>query len=265
MIDNSRLLNARELSRPQPGVSIDWMSILALAGGLLLWEAIGWLLDFAFLPPFSRVVQTSLRMILEGTIVASLTASLSGLALGYGFAAAGGVLLGTLMGRFPPIEHFFDVYIQAFLAAPTLIYVPILFALFGISRASQIAVVFLYAFFIITMNTMAGVRKVNPEWIEMARSFGASEWHLFWAIMLPASLPLVLSGLRTGLGRAVKGMINGEMFIALIGLGALIRRYGGRFDAERVLGILIVVIAMALLLTFLFGIVERRLLKWANQ
>jgi NitT/TauT family transport system permease protein len=257
--------------RPWQGASrrlaprLDWLPLCSLVGGMLVWEALGRLLDFPFFPPFSRVVQASLAMIREGEIVANLAASLTSLALGYTAAALAGVLLGALMGHYAQLEYFFDLYVQAFLAAPTLVYVPLLFALFGVSRASQVVVVFLYAFFVISASTMAGVRRVNPEWIEMARAFGASERQLFWRVTLPASLPLVLTGLRTGLGRAAKGMINGEMYIALIGLGALIRRYGGRFDAERVLGVLLVIILVTLLIMVVFGRVERYLLRWVDR
>jgi NitT/TauT family transport system permease protein len=250
--------------RFRPASRVDWLPMLSLIAGVIVWEGAGRLLDFKFFPPFSRVLSASLAMIANGEIVTNLAASLSSLFIGFTLAAAGGVLLGALMGRYPLIEHSFDIYIHAFLAAPTLVYVPILFALFGVSRLSQIAVVFLYAFFIITVNSMAGIHKVNRDWIEMARSFGATERQLFWRVMLPASLPLILSGLRTGLARATKGMINGEMYIALIGLGALIRRYGARFDAEHVLGVLLILILVTLVLMSLFALIERRLLKWVD-
>ncbi|MFQ5855414.1 MAG: ABC transporter permease [Anaerolineae bacterium] len=238
--------------------------VISLLVGLAGWEILGRLLDFPFLPPFSVVLRASWELTVSGEILGNLSASLVSLVVGYGLAATLGLTVGALMGRYRKVEHLLDVYLNAFLASPTLIWVPILFAFFGVSRLSQIAVVFLYSFWLITANTLTGIRTVDGSLLEMARSFGATERQLFWKIMLPGALPLIMAGLRIGMGRAVKGMINGEMFIALIGLGALIKIYGGRFDAARVLGILIVIIAVAVVTTSLVQALDRRVTRWAD-
>lgn len=243
----------------------DVLSLAAMGVGLAAWEVFGRWLRFPFLPPFSEVVGAAIEMMGSGEILPSLAASLTSLAIGYSLAVVCGVPFGMMMGRYPLVEHVFDLYIAALLAAPPLIFTPILFALFGVSRASQVSLVFLYAFVIIVTNSMAAIRGVKPEWIDMARSFGISERALFREVMLPASLPLVLSGLRTGFGRAIKGMINGEMFIALIGIGAMIRRYGGRFDTVRVFAILLIILCVTFVIMALFDVLERRLLHWADQ
>jgi NitT/TauT family transport system permease protein len=189
---------------------------------------------------------------------------LSSLAVGFGLAVAVGLPLGALMGRYRAVEHLFDLYLYAFLATPNLIYVPILFALFGVGREAQVALVFLYAFFVILANTMTGVQASDAALEEMARSFGAREPHLLRRVVLPGALPMVMAGLRLGMGRAVKGMINGEMFIALTGLGALIRTYGGRFEADKVLGVLLVIVALAVAAVGLVQALERRMTRWAE-
>ena len=239
-------------------------TVFALGAGIVLWELAGRLLQFNFLPPFSRVLGTTFSMIQKGQILPPLAASLAALAAGYGLAVSLGIGLGLLMGRYRKIEYIFDPYINLFLATPKIALVPILFALFGVHRSVQVAVVFLSAFFIIVVNTMSAVRTVDATYVEMARSFGARESQLFWKVLLPGSLPLTMAGVRLGMGRAVKGMINGEMFIALFGLGALLRKYGSRFDAERVFAILLVVVAVALVCTSLVRVVERRLTYWTE-
>lgn len=237
---------------------------ISLLAGMAGWEILGRLLDFSFLPPFSVVLRASWELIVTGEILGNLSASLVSLVVGYGLAAVLGLTVGALMGRYRRVEYLLDVYLNAFLASPTLIWVPILFAFFGVSRLSQVAVVFLYSFWLITANTLTGIRTVDESLLEMARSFGANERQLFWKIMLPGALPLIMAGLRIGMGRAVKGMINGEMFIALIGLGALIKTYGSRFDAAKVLGILIVIIAVAVITTSVVQAVDRRATRWAG-
>jgi NitT/TauT family transport system permease protein len=238
--------------------------LIAIALALVIWEFLGRALHFPFLPPFSRVLAAGWELTLSGKILANLAASLASLALGYTLAAVLGVAVGALMGRYRKVEYLFDPYVNAFLASPSLIYVPILFALFGVSRASQVAIVFIYAFFIIVVNTMTGIRMVDGALLEMARSFGAGERQIFWRVMLPAALPTTMAGLRIGMARAVKGMINGEMFIALIGLGALLRTYGGRFDAEKVLGILLYIVAVALIGAGLVQAIDRRVTYWCE-
>ena len=243
----------------------DFTSATSLVAGILLWELAGHLLGFAFLPPLSEVLRATWRLTLDGELPVCLSASLLSLLAGYVLAVGFGVPLGLLMGRFRTVEHLLDPYFSAFLAAPSLVYVPVLFALFGVSRLTQVSVVFIYAFFVIATNTMSGIRSVKRTHVEMARSFGASELALWHRVFLPGALPLIAAGLHLGLGRGIKGMINGEMLIAFVGLGALLRRYGGRFDAADVLGILVVVVAVALIGDLLLRRVERRLVHWPDQ
>jgi len=241
------------------------ISLVVLAAGLVVWEIAGRALHFNFLPPLSAVAAASWELIRSGEVLGHLAVSLSSLAAGFGLAVAVGLPLGALMGRYRAVEHLFDLYLYAFLASPNLIYIPILFALFGVGRQAQIALVFLYAFFVIVVNTISGVRASDAALEEMARSFGAKELHLLRRVVLPGALPMVMAGLRLGMGRAMKGMINGEMFIALTGLGALIRTYGGRFEADKVLGVLLVIVAVAVAAVGLVQSLERRMTRWAES
>lgn len=237
-------------------------TFISFAAGVAAWEIAGWSLHYSFLPPFSKVVLASIDLIASGQIIGNLIASLFGLLTGYGLAVASGVTLGLMMGRYRKVEYILDPYLSGFFAAPKIVFIPVLFALFGVNRSVQIVVVFLSSFFIIALNTMSAIRTVDSSYIEMARSFGAKERQLFWKVLLPGAMPLTMAGLRLGMGRAVKGMINGEMFIALFGLGALLRTYGNRFDSEKVFAILLVVIGVALVFSSLVQLVERRVTHW---
>jgi len=240
-------------------------TLFALLAGMGLWEIAGRLLHYGFLPPFSNVVGTAAQLITNGQIQGYLAASLGALVTGYTIAGVCGVGLGVLMGRYRRVEYALDLYINAMLATPKIALVPVVFAIFGASRTVQVVVIFLSAFFIIVVNTMSAIRMVDATHVEMARSFGANERQLFTQVLLPGALPLILAGLRLGMGRAVRGMINGEMYIALFGLGALLRTYGNRFDAEKVFAILLIVIIVALACTSLVQIVERRLTRWMEH
>ena len=127
--------------------------------------------------------------------------------------------------------------------------------------ATQVAVVFLYAFFLVTATTAAAFRMADASLIDMARSFGAAERQLFWKVLVPGSAPMVFAGLRIGMVRAVKGMVGGEMLVAASGLGVLARVYGSRFDAERALAVLLVVTLVALAGAELIRAIEPRLVE----
>jgi ABC-type nitrate/sulfonate/bicarbonate transport system permease component len=240
----------------EPRKDATW--ITSLLAGAALWEIAGRLLDSRF-PPFSAVVRAVIELTRDGALFQPLATSLGSLALGLTGAAVVGMTVGLLMARSYVFEHMFGIYFDALMSAPTLIYVPVFFALFGISRGSQVAVVFAYAFFVIAATTNAGVRGVDKRLIEMARAFGASERQIFWRVALPAARPLVLTGLRLGTTRAVKGMIVGEMIIALSGLGAMLKSYGAQFDMTGVLAVLLVIVIVSVTTNALVGALGRRL------
>ncbi|MQA76743.1 MAG: ABC transporter permease subunit, partial [Solirubrobacterales bacterium] len=116
------------------------------------------------------------------------------------------------------LERALDPYVYMFLTAPTVVFVPIYFSLFGLSRWAIVALIVQYAVFIVIVNTITAVQTVDAELVEMARVYGAkSEQVIVRKVLLRAALPLIAAGLRLGLGRAVKGMINGEILIAVVG------------------------------------------------
>lgn len=236
--------------------------LFSLSVGVVAWEMAGRWAGLRFLPPFSQVLWAAGDLIVSGQIVTPLVASLFSLVIGYGTAVAAGVTLGVLMGRYRAVEYALDPYLNAFLATPKIALVPVMYGLFGVSRFVQVGFIFLSAFFIVVLNTMRGIQTVDPTPVEMARAFGAREHQLFWKVLLPGALPLTMAGLRLAIGHAVKAMVTGEMFITLFGLGAMLRTYGGRFDAERVFAILLVVIAVALVCSAMVQTIERRLTQW---
>ncbi|MHB0858217.1 MAG: ABC transporter permease [Anaerolineae bacterium] len=238
------------------------LPLLSLLAGACAWELAGHLAGWSFLPPLSRVLQVAFDMLRSGQLLGPLSASLLGLGMGHGLAVTCGTGLGVLMGRYRKVEHLFDLYIDLLLAAPSLVFAPVLFGLFGTGRATQVAMVFLFAFPIITANTMAGMRAADGSLVAMATAFGASRRQLFQRVLWPAALPMVMAGQRVGLARAVKGMVNGEMFVALFGLGALLRGLGSRFDMAGVYAVLLVVVALATLGTAGVQALERRLTRW---
>ncbi|MFI6737589.1 ABC transporter permease [Nonomuraea sp. NPDC050451] len=238
---------------------------VSLAVGAAAWELIGHLAGGSFFPPLSTVLARLADMTAGGLIVTSLGDSLVNLALGFAISLVAGLLTGVAMGRYRKVEAALGVYVYALLTAPSLVFAPIFFSLLGEGRGSIVAVVVMYAMFVIIINTASAIQSVPAHLVEMARSYGASEGQVLLRVMLPAAAPMIMAGVRLGVGRAVTGMINGEMFIAVVGLGRIVTQAGGRFDSASVLAVLLVIIAVALGAVALVQAVDRRITRWVPK
>ncbi|WP_159622615.1 ABC transporter permease [Ruania rhizosphaerae] len=238
------------------------MSALSLTLGVLAWELVGRVFALPFFPPFTVVVGTLMEMIGRGDIVGNLAVSLSNLVAGFTISLVIGIVVGTAMGRYWRVRAALGVYVYALLTAPSLVFAPIFFSIFGAGQGSIIAVVVMYSTFVMIINTASAVQNVPAAMLEMGRSYGASEWQLVTRVIVPAALPTMLAGIRLGMGRAVLGMINGEMFIAVTGLGRLVTQAGKSFDGAAVLAVLIVIIVVALGAVGLVQMVDRALTGW---
>jgi ABC-type nitrate/sulfonate/bicarbonate transport system permease component len=242
-------------------VTVNWVGMLVIA---LIWEAAGQAFNQPWLPPLSRVLMRMVELFTTGGLSQHLLASLTSLAIGFLIALVIGLVVGILMGLFNSIYAALDVYVNAMLFTPGLIFAPILFAIFGLSDATRISVVVIYAVFIIIINTAAAVRNVDRPLIEMAASYGANRTITVFRIVLPDAFPLIIAGLRMGVGRAVKGMVNGEMFIALIGIGGQAARYGKQFDFTSVWAISVFIMALAVVINQLVTWLEKRMTAWVD-
>lgn len=243
-------------------VGTNVLSFLSLA---VLWEVAGRAMNSTLIPPLSQIGAAWWKLLSSGKLLANLSMSLTTLAIGFSLAMLFGIVLGLLMGRFRAVEHFFDLYVNALMSAPSTAFVPVFILWFGLGVESRIAVVFLFAVFVIIINTMTGVKQVDTVLVEMARSFGAREREIFFKIMLPAALPAIMAGLRLGIGRAVKGMVTGEMLLTLTGIGAMIMQYGSSFATDALFAVILTVLMVALLTMKAVHWIDRRLTGWKAE
>ena len=239
-----------------------WPTATALVLGAGLWEGLGRLHLTPLIPPVTGVLSALGRMVATGELQKNLSLSLLSLALGYGAAAVVGVVLGVAMGYDRRVEALFDMYVNAFLAAPSAAFVPLMVVFFGLGQGPVAATVFIFSCFVIVVNTCTGVKQVDRSVLEMARAFCAGRRLVFWRILLPGALPMIMAGLRLGAGRAVKGLVVGEALISLVGLGGALQLYGGAFQVESVYALVLVLVAISLGATAAIKLVERRLSSW---
>jgi ABC-type nitrate/sulfonate/bicarbonate transport system permease component len=235
------------------------LSILSLA---VLWEVAGRTLDSVLIPPLSQIGAAWWKLLSSGKLLSNLTMSLTTLAAGFVLAVLIGIVVGVLMGRFRAVEHFLDLYVNALMSAPTTAFIPVLILWFGLGVQSRIAVVFLFAVFVIIINTMTGVKQVDRVFVEMARSFGAREREVFFKIILPAAMPAIMAGVRLGMGRAVKGMVTAEMLLTLTGIGAMIMQYGSSFATDSLFAVILTILMVAMITMKLVQWVDRWLTGW---
>ncbi|MCC7367714.1 MAG: ABC transporter permease [Chloroflexi bacterium] len=240
------------------GSALPW---LAFGVGLLLWEAIGQAGWYTFLPPFSGVLTAFWELIASGRIWA-IRLTLESLSIGFGLSLVLGIVTGIAMARSPLLEYVLDPWIDAFMTIPSSALIPLYLILFGLGAETRVVIVFMHAYFVVVINTLAGARAVDAHLVEMARAFGAREGDIIRRIVLPSALPLVLTGMRLGFGRAVRGIINGETILASVGIGQLLIRYGRSFQMEALYAVVLTIVILAVVGTTLVGYLEKRLTRW---
>jgi NitT/TauT family transport system permease protein len=167
-----------------------------------------------------------------------------------------------LCGRYKYFEQILRPYINAMLTTPSVIFAPVYFAIFGLARWSIVGLIVHYSVFYIIVNTTTAVQSVDRGMIEMSMVFGASERQQMRLIYLPSSLPLIFASLRVALARSVKGMINGELLIAVIGLGAFSSKFASVYDAEGVFAVALLVVLVAIILSGCLNMVNKRVNSW---
>ncbi len=240
-----------------------FVSTVAVAVVLLAWE-LGprlRLVDPFFTSQPSRVLAAGVDVIRGGTLWHDAAVSLSEFAVGFALALVVGVPMGLMLGTFPTLRDLLDPPLMAIYATPQLALLPIFVLWLGIGMASKIAVVFIGASIPIIVNSMAGVRQVERPLVLAARSFCATRRDVFVKVILPASLPAVMIGIRLGLSRAVLGVVVAEMYVSQEGVGNQIMRLGSAFRVDRLLVYVLLVSAFGLGATTLARKLEERVAR----
>lgn len=231
---------------------------------LVFWEAVvafGWVNPLFTSSP-TRILLAAHEMFSDGSIYEHIEVSAYEFVVGFGFAAIVGVPLGILMGWYSRLNAVLEPFVSALYATPRIALLPLILIWLGIGLASKVAIVFLGAVFPILVNTITGVRTVEADFIKVSRSFGCSDRQMFLTVVLPSSVPLLLAGLRLGLGHALVGIVVGEMYGATKGLGFLIATAGARFQTDKVMVGIILIAGAGVALTELLRFIERRFERW---
>jgi ABC-type nitrate/sulfonate/bicarbonate transport system permease component len=237
---------------------------LSFVGLFLFWElgaALGWVSVYFFSSP-SRIARAAFLEVQDPRLWNDLRVSGTEFLVGYAWAVVLGIPLGLLAGWYRNFNYLIDPWLNFLNSLPRVALLPLVVLWVGIDIWSKIVIVFLGAFFSIAMNTLYGVRTVDPRLLEVAASFVASQRRVFTTVVFPATVPFIIAGLRLGIGRALIGVIVGELYAANAGIGYMITVASNTLQTDRLFFGVILLTLMGVLGVELIRLVENRFQKW---
>lgn len=239
-------------------------AIFSLVLWAAIWELIGRFGGIDLIPPLTRIFAAAIEISALDKFHKALVLTGEAFAIGLGLAILVGIPVGIVMGRLRIAANMLNLWVNIFISAPLTAFVPAMMPLLGIGQTTVVATVFLFSVWVIVIDTQAGIVTVNKSLIEMAESFGASRFQIYLKVMLLAALPEILTGLRMGVIRGVRGVIIGQLIVALLGFGELFDLYLGSFLMERFWALVLLIFGLAFILVQAMEFIERKFEFYAN-
>ena len=222
-----------------------------------------WRINPIFLSSPTAIAAAFYRMFfVTGEIWNDLRVSGLEYVLGFLLAVAVGIPLGLTAGWYRRFYYAVEPFLSALNATPQVAFLPLIIVWVGIGLWSKIVVIFLLTVLPIAISALAGVKTVDARLLKVARSFGSPEWHLFRNIIVPSSVPFLLAGLRLAVGRAMIGIVVGELYAATAGVGFMINVAGSSFQTDKVFVGVIIIAATGLILIEILRRIEARVEVW---
>jgi len=216
-----------------------------------------------FISSPTRIAETAYRMFLvTGEMWSDLGASALEYALGLALAIAAGVPLGLAAGWYRRFAYAVEPLLTGLNATPQVAFLPLIVVWVGTGIAAKVLIVFLLAVLPLAMSAQSAVRTTDVRLVNLARSCSAGEWQLFCTVVLPGAVPFLLAGLRLAIGRAMIGIVVGEIYGSAAGIGAMINQAGSRFQTDRVFVGVLTLVAAGMALSEIVHRIERRVEIW---
>ncbi len=241
--------------------------LFAITIFLLVWELASrtGLADPIFLPPFSKVFIEFINLLISGELFKHLAISFQRSILGFSLGLVISVPLGLIIGWFKGFERFSDPLLQTFRQTSTLALFPVFILLFGIGEVSKIAIIFWGVQWAILLNTIAGVKNVDPLLIKSARSMGTSSFKIFIKVIIPASVPSIFTGVRLSATTSVLILVAAEMMGANSGLGFLIYDAEVKYQIPKMYAAIISMSMLGLIMNYSLVAIEKRVTRWKEE
>jgi ABC-type nitrate/sulfonate/bicarbonate transport system permease component len=232
---------------------------------LAVWELVGnvyqWI-NPLFMSAPSLILKAAIELFRSGEIWNDLY--VSGVEFFWGFilSVVVGIPFGIAVGWYKRAAYIFDPFVNAMNATPRVALLPLIIIWLGIGILSKVGIIFLGGVFPLMINTRDGVKTTPINLPNAAKSFGASQWQIFGSVVLPSTLPFILTGLRLAVGRALIGVFVGELYAATAGIGFMVTVAGATFQTDKVFVGILIFIIVGLVGTNALDRVERRFDKW---
>jgi NitT/TauT family transport system permease protein len=229
-----------------------------------LWELLPrtGIISPVFLPTFSETIKTLIGLFASGKIFTHIGVSMARALAGFFLAVIFAVPLGFLMGWYNRFEKYTDLFMQALRNTSTFALFPIFLLLFGLGEASKVAIIFYAATWQLLINTISGVKNIDPLYIKAAKSMGATDKQLFRKVILPASLPSIVSGARLGIKIAFMTVIAAEMIGAKSGLGFFIQNAQYNFMIPEMYAGVLILAVIGVILNYVLVWFEKIATSW---
>jgi NitT/TauT family transport system permease protein len=243
------------------------VSVLSPVVLLLVWEALvrTRVLDHRFFPAPSELVGTLVSLITSGVLLQHVAVSLTRISVGFAVGSAAGLTLGLLMGISRLIRAAVKPLVGVIYPIPKIAILPLVMLIFGLGERSKYLIVAIGVFFLVLLNTMAGVMTIDRIYLDVGKNFGARRFDVLRTIALPGALPLILTGLRLGWGTALLLIVAAEFLTAKAGIGYLIWNSWQTFAVEEMYVGLLTISGLGLLSFVLLDWIERRLVPWKPE
>ena len=254
----------RRLSRQAKDRILAVMSPLAL---LALWEItaqVG-LLDTRFFPAPTRIASQFVELVQSGELLANTWVSLQRLFFGFLLGGIPALVLGLIMGLYRPIRAAIDPLIAATYPIPKSAVLPLILLIFGLGEPSKIVMVAIGVFFPVVINTTAGVLEIDKIYHDVSKNFGASRWQVFRTVALPGAMPLIMTGMRLGIGLGLILIAIAEMVGAKSGLGYMIWNAWQIFSVETMYVGILVISVLGVLFTVVMNELEQVIIPWRRD
>lgn len=236
--------------------------IVSIAAVLTLWQIVGAQISPVLFTTPIAVFKAAIDMIGSGELWRYLWPSLLVMLYGLSLAVVAGIAIGLLLARFRLLDVAFDMYITFLYSTPAVALVPIIVLWAGFETAAKVVILFLFAFFPMVINTYQGVKNVDKHLLDVGRAFRCSEGQMWRHIIIPASLPFIVTGLRLAVGRGLIGMVIADLYTAISGIGYLIVRTASTYQVDRMFVPVVTLGILGVTLTALLRFLERRIAPW---
>ena len=254
-------------ANPRAWLRQPWLARIGVIVALFaFWEIPArWWVDPMFLSPPSRVF-TSLQAVFETRgVPAALRLTLFELAVAFALSVAIGLAIGLAVGLRPFARQSFMPFVVLLYGMPQITILPLFILYFGIGPASKIAFGVSHGMFPIMLTVVAGVQNIKPILLVSARAMGASRWQLFRHVVFPHMIPSFFSGMRLGMTGVLLGVLLAELYVSTAGIGYFTTLFTQNFDPTRLLGLIAVLAAMAIVLNEVVRRAEVHFSRWHTE